>query len=210
MTRFQPIAVIAVLLWLLMAVANAGALVGDTDVPFKADRTVVWHGKTYVGKVYAVPGMQRHEQEINGLHPVAIVRADRKTVYLMLPELHIYTELPFPPAVAEYDTFKSLGDPVREERFGGEKAHVYRIEWNASDGSLLDGWGWITGDGIVLKVDGAYTEPGHSPKNGSLVLSNVVRGPQDLALFDVPKGFSRLPPEGVEALFNLRFANQPR
>lgn len=196
------------LLALLLVAAFASPafarLAGDTEVPFSADRTVTFKGKIYVGRVYAAPGKQRHEQDVNGLHPVLILRADRQIAYLMLPELHIYTELAFPKAVTEYGGAEQLGKPVGEDRIAGQKVVKYRVEREGSDGSMLDGWVWMTPDGIVMKLDGTYTDAGHKPTEGTLELSNVKPGPQDPSLFEVPPDMKELPPDTVQALFNLR------
>lgn len=71
-------------------------LLGDVTIAYRAMRTVTAGGKTYVGPVYAMPGRQRHEQEINGFHPVVILRADRKVAWLLVEALGVYTEFPFP------------------------------------------------------------------------------------------------------------------
>jgi hypothetical protein len=186
--------------------ATAHDLIGDTKVPFSADRTVTWRGKIYTGKVFAEPGRQRHEQVINGFHPVAILRADRQTIFLILPEFRIYTELPFPKEVSDYGGIEQLGKPIRQETIEGEATRAYRVERATGDGSTFEAWSWLTEDRIVMKVDGSYTEVGRASHNGTLQLSNIVRGPQDPSLFEVPAGLSRLPPEAVQAMFNLRLA----
>ena len=99
--------------------ASAQQLLGDTRVPYSADRTVVTGGKSYVGRVYATPGKQRHEQNINGLPLVAILRADKKVAWLELVELHVFTDFPFPAAITDYADQKQLGAPVGTEAVAG-------------------------------------------------------------------------------------------
>jgi|HubBroStandDraft_1064217.scaffolds.fasta_scaffold00022_95 hypothetical protein len=184
--------------------AAAAALVGDTAVPFSAARSVVTGGKTYDGRVYATPGMQRHEQILNGLPIVAILRADRQVAWLMLPGLHIYAEFAFPKAVTDYDGIGALGEPVGNETVSGLKSARYRVEHEGTDGSALDGWVWMTRDGIVTKLDGTYSSPKNKLVKASFLLTDVKLGPQDPALFEIPKGVKKLPVQEVEVLLSLQ------
>ena len=186
------------------APASAQQLLGDTRVPYSADRTVVTGGKTYVGRVYATPGKQRHEQNINGLPLVAILRADKSVAWLELVDLHIFSDFKFPAAITDYASQAQLGKPIGTERVAGLMAKKYRVERQGSDGSQMFGYAWIDDDGIVLKLDGSFIEAhGHETK-ASYELSNVHRGPQPPELFELPKGMTRLPPEAVAPLMGVK------
>jgi hypothetical protein len=187
----------------LIGSGNAAILVGDTQVPFSAARSVVSDGKTYDGHVYAAPGMQRHEQELNGLPIVAILRADRQVAWLIVPGLHIYAEFPFPKAVTEYDSIEALGKPVGTDTVSGLKSARYRVEHEGTDGSALDGWVWMTRDGIITKLDGTYSSPKTKQVKATFELSDVKLGPQDPSLFEVPKDVKKLPLEAVQGLLSL-------
>ncbi|HEV2674360.1 MAG TPA: hypothetical protein VGV37_07445 [Aliidongia sp.] len=189
---------------LVMPSARAQQLLGDTQVPYSADRTVVTGGKSYVGRVYATPGRQRHEQNVNGLPLVAILRADRKVAWLELAELHVFTDFPFPAAITDYADPKQLGRPIGTEVIAGETAGKYRVEHQGSDGSQVYGYAWITEDGIVLRLDGSFVEPNGRETKASYELSHVRRGPQPANLFDLPPGMSRLPPEAVAPLMGIK------
>jgi hypothetical protein len=184
--------------------ASAGRLVGDTGIPFSADRSVQWKGKTYLGTVEAMPGMQRHEEVFGAIRVVAILRADQQMVYLVLPDLHVFTKLPFPKAVTEEGDIGRLGKPVARGPIGGEAAKQYRVERTGSDGSALAGALWLSDDWIVLKADGDWTAPDHQPEHGTLELSNIRKAPQDKSRFELPQGYSELSPEAVQGLMSLR------
>ncbi|HLY57586.1 MAG TPA: hypothetical protein VKS60_18625 [Stellaceae bacterium] len=197
--------VVPLLLALAVVPAAAAAqLVGDAAVAFSADRSVTWKGKTYPGRVYARPGMQRHEEVFGALSVVAILRADRQTAYVMLPDLNLYTKAPFPKAVTEKGDVSQLGAPVGEATVAGRQAQQYRLARNGSDGSALDGSLWLTRDWIVLKADGTWTAPAHAPEHGTLQLANIVEAPQDPALFEVPAGMQEVPLETVQSLLSLK------
>ena len=195
--------VVAFLLGLAPA-AIAEPLLGDTAVPFSAERSVVTGGKTYEGRIYAAPGMQRHEQVIEGLPMVAILRADRQVAWLMIPGLHVYAEFAFPKAVTEFDGLAALGPPVGTDVVAGLKSARYRVEHEGTDGSSLDGWVWMTGDGIVTKLDGTYLSPKTKPVKASYTLTDIKLGPQDPKLFEIPPDVKKLPVEAVQALLSLR------
>jgi hypothetical protein len=196
--------VVAALVFLLAGPAGAGQLVGDAAVPFSADRTVTWKGKSYDGKVYAIPGRQRHEQEFGAFKVVAILQADLETVYLVVPDLHLFTRLPFPKAVTEQGEISRLGPPVGRATIAGRPAEEYRVDRVGSDGSAVAGALYLSRDWIVLKLDGDYTAPLRDPQHGTLELSNIVTGPQDPALFELPPGMNELPPQALESMLTLR------
>ncbi|MEA2755703.1 MAG: hypothetical protein QOJ54_1992 [Aliidongia sp.] len=197
------IAVIAFLLG-CAGTGNAAALVGDTQVPFSAARSVVTGGKTYDGRVYAAPGKQRHEQVVNGLPLVAILRADRQVAWLLVPGLHVYAEFAFPKAVTDYDGVGALGPPLGTDIVAGLKSARYRVEREGADGSAVDGWVWMTHDGIITKLDGVYTSTKNKPVKATFELSDVKLGPQDTALFEISKDVKKLPIETVQGLLSLQ------
>lgn len=184
--------------------ASAQQLLGDTRVPYSADRTVVTGGKSYVGRVYATPGKQRHEQNVNGLPLVAILRADKRVAWLELAELHVFTDFAFPAAITDYASQDQLGAPIGTERVAGLEARKYRVERQGADGSQMYGYAWITEDGIVLKLDGSFITPNGKETRASYELSNVRRGPQPPELFELQRGMNRLPPEAVAPLMGLK------
>ena len=195
------------LLLLLLAAgrpALAEPLIGDAQIPFSADRSVTWKGKTYPGRVEAMPGKQRHEEAFGVLRVVAILRADQSMAYLMLPDLGVYAKEPFPKAVTEQGGVAKLGQPVGTDAVGGEAARAYRVDRHGSDGSAATGTLWMSDDWIILKAEGDWTAPGHAPEHGTLALSNIRKGPQDPARFEIPPHMNELTPEAVNALMSLK------
>ena len=64
------------------------APLATAQIGFSADRTLVVDGKTYHGKIWTMPGKERHEQVIQGFQPVFILRADSPIGEVVLPQLH--------------------------------------------------------------------------------------------------------------------------
>ena len=188
--------------------ASAQQLLGDTRVPYSADRTVVTGGKTYVGRVYASPGKQRHEQNVNGLPLVAILRADKQVAWLELADLHVFTDFKFPAAITDYASQAQLGAPIGTELVAGLMAKKYRVERQGGDGSQVFGYAWIDDEGIVLKLDGSFVAPNGKETKASYELSNIHRGPQQPGLFELQPGMTRLPPEAVAPLMGIKIKPQ--
>lgn len=197
------IATVALLLILAgTAFPAAAQLLGDTKIGFVADRTVVYDGRSFSGRVYAMPGRQRHEQDIEGIPQIILLRGDGKG-WLVVPTMRSYVEFGIAPAFAELADPSLLKTPVGQERVSGVKTTKYRVEHTARDGSTVDGYLWRTDDGVVMKLDGFFT-----PRTGKAVpiqmeLANLRTGPQDATLFDPPVGMMKLPVGALQPLLGL-------
>ena len=67
--------------WIGLAIAtltySAGApaaTLGDAKIGFSAERILAINGKTYHGRMWTMPGKERHEQDINGIPAAFILR----------------------------------------------------------------------------------------------------------------------------------------
>ena len=180
------------------------ALAGDTKVPFTAERTVIVKGKSYTGQMWAVPGEQRHEQIINGFHLIAIVRADRHLVWLMVPEFRVYTELPLEQAWMGYADTNSLDRAQSNEMIAGLDANKYPLHRQNQDGSKFDGKLWLTPANILVKFDGVQTAPHGHQTPVALTLTHIEKGPQNPTLFELPGGMSKLPAQALEPLLGIK------
>ena len=187
---------------LLLATAPlpaAAQLLGDARVGFTADRTVTYDGRTFQGKVWSMPGRQRHEQQIEGIQQVILLKSDGAG-YLVVPQMRSYVDFRFAPAVAELGDPALLKTPVGQETVAGLRTTKYRVEHTARDGTFVEGWMWRTAEGIVAKLEGSYTTRGGKSAPFSMLLSNVRTGPQDASLFDVPQGMMKLPANALQPL----------
>jgi hypothetical protein len=188
-------------LFLIAAGLPASAQVlGDARVAFSADRALTVDGRTFQGRVYHTPGRQRHEQMLEGVQQVVLLRADRGEGWLVLPSLHSYVEFRFPQALAELSDPSLRGTPVGQESISGMTTTKYRVEHTARDGTSVDGWMWVTREGIVMKLDGTVRPRSGKPTPFTMQLSNVRIGPQDMAMFDLPQGYVKLPSNALQPL----------
>jgi hypothetical protein len=201
-------ALFSVLLFLSAALLPHGAgaqLLGDARVAFSADREITVDDRTYPGKVYARPGLQRHEQELGGIPQVIILKRDGARGWLVLPGMHSYVEFYFPRALDELSDPSLRNVAVGKETVSGLRTTKYRIEHTARDGTSVDGYIWVSDQGIIVKADGAYTAAkGGKRTPVKLLLSNIRVAPQDEALFEVPQNFMKLPTSALQPLLGQR------
>lgn len=193
---------------LLLAISfAAGAAraetLGDARVGFSAERVLIFDGHSYVGRIWSMPGEQRHEQELPALKPVFILRSGSAVGDILLPDLHTAVEFVLPRALAALGKPGLLGKPVGKEDVNGIPTTKYTVDKHIPEGRLA-GSLWLSVDGIPMKCDGSF-----SPNKGKVStvhweLRHVEIGKQSAALFEVPAGFSKLPPEAAAALLGLR------
>jgi hypothetical protein len=188
----------------LIAPPAAAAIVGDAAVPYSATRTVIVDGKEYRGRVFAIPGKQRHDVDINGVELSFVLDIDGGAGIIAAPALHSYVDFPLPPLLAELDRRRLEGHEAGEETIAGLPATKYRLEYTASDGARGSGFLWLTRDNILLRVEGRIERPGHRPMTVTMRLENLRLGPQDNKLFQISNGLKKLPYQALEMLLNLR------
>ena len=73
----------------------------------------------------------------------------------------------------------------------------------------LSGLLWLSRDGIPMRCDGSFARKNGKVSTVHWELRHVRIGPQDAALFEVPAGYSKLPPEAAATLLGLRLARHP-
>ena len=190
------------------AIAPAGraATLGDPRVGFSAERILVYDGHRYVGRMWSMPGEQRHEQQLPSLKPVFILRADSTVADVLLPQLHTAVEFVLPPALSALAQPALLGKPVGHEIVDGIATTKYAVDKAIPEGRL-SGRLWLSGDGIPMRCDGSLTRKNGKVSTVHWELRHLSIGPQDAALFEVPAGYSKLPPEAAATLLGLRLAH---
>src|SRR5438552_16752206 len=96
---------------LVPALATA-ATVGEARIGFTADRTLVVDGRVYQGKIWTMPGKERHEQAIQAFRPVFLLRADNSLGEVVLPQLHTVVQFAMPPALRLFNHSDPLKNPL--------------------------------------------------------------------------------------------------
>src|SRR5947209_10131488 len=81
---------------LLVPGPATAATLGDAQIGFTADRTLVIDGRSYLGKIWTMPGKERHEQAIQAFRPVFLLRAGSALGEVVLPQMKTIVQFPMP------------------------------------------------------------------------------------------------------------------
>jgi hypothetical protein len=192
-----------VLLSLLFAPAADAATLGDAKVGFTADRTLVVDGHSYVGKLWAMPGKERHEQAIQGFQPVFLLRTDSPLGEIVLVKLKTVVQFAMPSELRLLESPELKKHPIGQDTVNGIATMKYAIDETVPEGHAK-GTLWLSRDGIPMKLAGTFTRQKGKVSTLRWELSRVRIGPQPASLFEPPPGLSKLPPEAVAPLLGLK------
>src|SRR6202162_2613400 len=193
----------AVLFLLLAPGAASPATLGEARGGFNADPLLVIDGRGYNGKIWAMPGKERHEQAIQAFRPVFILHADSPLAEAVLPELHTVVQFVMPPEMRVLGTPELEKHPVGQESVNGIAPTKYAIDETVPEGHAT-GTLWLSHDGIPMRLAGTFTAAKGKVSTVRWELSHVKIGPQPDNLFETPQGYSKLPAEAVAPLLGLR------
>jgi hypothetical protein len=199
----------AVLFLLLAPNTAMPATLGDVKVGFSADRLLVIDGRSYNGKIWAMPGKERHEQTIQAFRPVFILRADNPLGEVVLAQLHTIVQFAIPPELRLLDLQKLKKRPAGQETINGIATTKYAIDETVPEGHAA-GTLWLSNDGIPMRLAGTFTAAKGKVSTIRWELSHVKLGPQPAALFETPQGYSKLPAEAVAPLLGLHLKSAAR
>jgi hypothetical protein len=198
------LALIALTLALLPIAGRPSAeTLGDARVGFSAERILIINGQTYVGKMWHMPGEQRHEQDLPALKPVFILRADSAIGDVVLPQLHTVVKFPLPKELSLLGNPNLLRNPVGQETVGGIATTKYAVA-EASPAGRATGSLWLSTDGIPMKCEARFEASNQKVSTLYWELRHVKIGKQDAALFEVPHGYATLSPEAAAPLLGMR------
>jgi hypothetical protein len=114
---------------------------GDARVGFSAERVLVIDGQRYLGKMWHMPGEQRHEQELPAIKPVFILRAGDTRGEVVLPQLHTIVEIPLPEELSILNNPNLLRRPVGQETVNGIITTKYAVEKDLAAGHIVGALG---------------------------------------------------------------------
>jgi hypothetical protein len=194
----------AILLCLMLVPgATAAATLGDAQIGFSADRTLVIDGHTYLGKIWTMPGMERHEQAIQAFRPVFLLHSGNPLGEVVLPQLKTVVQFVMPAELRLLGSPELKRHPAGQETVNGIATTKYAIDETVPEGHAA-GMLWLSRDGIPMKLAGSFTGRKGKVSTVRWELSHVKIGPQPAALFEAPQGFSKLPPEAIAPLLGLK------
>lgn len=191
MSRFSG--TLALCLCLLATEPLSARVLGDATVAYSAERVLTVNGQSFMGRIYSIPGHQRHEQNVAGFQQVAIFDLVAARGYFILPALMSYVDFRITGALAELSAPDIAGAPAATETVSGITTVKYSVNKRARDGTLIEGAIWLSAAGIPMRADGAVTDSNGTRTAFSWQLSHVHVGRQDPAMFSPPQGLYRLP-----------------
>jgi len=202
----RKLPLLALLLALTAPITGRAATLCDARVGFSADRTLIVDGRSYEGKIWTMPGKERHEQAIQSFHPVFLLRNDTPLGEIVVPQLKTIVQFAMPPELKVLGMPEFRKHPAGNDTVNGIATTKYAIDETVPEGHA-QGTLWLSRDGIPMKLDGSFTKSNGKVAKIRWELHNVKIGPQPAALFEAPQGFSKLPPEAIAPLLGLRLKN---
>ncbi|MBV8936361.1 MAG: hypothetical protein JO095_11220 [Alphaproteobacteria bacterium] len=193
------------MLFLPVAAPASGETLGDARVGFSAERVLVIDGQRYVGKMWHMPGEQRHEQDLPALKPVFILRANSAIGDIILPQLHTVVEFALPKELSILGDPDLLRKPVGQETVNGIVTTKYAVEQATAQGHTV-GSLWLSPEGIPMRCDAEFAGKKGKVSTIRWELSHVRIGAQEASLFEIPSGYAKLPPEAAAPLLGMRLA----
>lgn len=183
------------------AAQQQGKSVAAKDVlqrkPFTADM-VVTTGKaerqTFHGKIYAGEHALRMDiQAQPGLESTNIIRFDKKVVWVLIPNQHMYMEMPLShdtgmmSALRDSETQYTIRD-LGAERVGAYDCEKYSVHWQRQ-GHESNGLVWIgrsgQAKGFIVRAEDGRT-------GATSEYRNIQPGEPPASLFEVPAGYRKM------------------
>jgi len=190
-------------LLLFASTSASAATLADVKTGFSADRVLVVDGKTYHGRIWTMPGMERHEQDLNGIPAAFVLRRDTPIADLVLPKLHTVVQFILPAELRLFDNPRLTRQPVGHEAIDGIATTKYAIDETVPEGHGA-GFLWLSDSGIPMKLEGSFTRNSGRVAKLRWELNNVHVGPQPGSLFEAPHDFTKLPAEAIVPLLGLQ------
>ena len=192
----------------LIAAPALAETLGDARVGFSAERVLVIDGQSYVGRMWHMPGEQRHEQDLPALKPIFILRADSAIGDVILPKLHTVVEFAIPKELSILGDPGLLRKPVGQETVNGIATTKYEVDEKTPQGRAV-GSLWLSEEGIPMKCDARLATDKGKVSTIRWELRHVKIGAQDATLFEIPRDYAKLPPEAAAPLLGMRLARPP-
>lgn len=157
------------------------------DVQYSAAEKIGTEHGTVEARVFVAPGMKRMEMK----DATQILRFDKGVMWILMPRQKMYMERPITAAPGgsahlKYLERKKLGQEV----VNGISTNKYKTVAQDPQGNRLEGFSWLTADGVPVKNDMQYQSGGHGARVRTEI-SDLKVGPQDPALFEVPPGYKK-------------------
>jgi len=195
--------IFTLLIAILAAMPASAMTLSEAKTGCSADRALVIDGKTYLGHMWTMPGLERHEQNLNGIPAAFVLKRDNPIADLVLPKLHTVVEFLLPPELHLFSDKRLTRRPVGHDTVSGIATTKYAIDETVPEGHG-EGFLWLSDSGLPMRLDGTFTRTGGKVAHLHWELSHLKLGPQSAALFETPRNFTKLPAEAIVPLLGLK------
>ncbi len=165
----------------------------DPSVSYSATRHVESSEGQMEMREYRAPDMFRIDVDHEGQRGQMIMREDRNTAYLLMPEMNAYMEIPMQQVMET----TGLQAPVVErtevgrETVLGYSTTKYHTVFD-DEGVRSSGHMWVTEHGIPIKWDLVQEGGGGDGERVISELRDLKVTSQDLALFEIPANYQAI------------------
>jgi hypothetical protein len=168
-----------------------------SSVAYSADFVFETADMAQTGRIYVSAGKERREALMEGITMITIRREDLGKTWMLMPDEQMYMEFGHgqknPSGMtadnpADYDVQMTEVGP---EVLDGLETIKQKVIMTAKDGSKMGGFWWTTPEGITIKMDMLAVDEGEKMRLKQ-VLSNVVIGEPEPALFEIPAGYENM------------------
>jgi hypothetical protein len=183
----------------------------DPNVSYSGTRHVETDEGSFEIKEYRAPQMFRADMLLDDDAGTMIMREDRQIGYLLMPSLNAYMEIPSEQVLEATHQARVLERrQVGRETVLGHQTTKYHAVFLDPDGVRHTGHMWVTDHGIPIRMDMVSDEDGEDAEHVLMELRDLVVGPQDPALFEVPAGYQPFNVGSLGDLMRGGDANAPR
>lgn len=181
---------------LLLFFGSLAASASELPIPkvaYTAEQEMSSAQGTFTSKIYHAGMKERAERQMEGMHMITILRKDRNVLWMLIPDERMYTEtsLKQVPKGASMPTDVDI-TRVGKETIEGVSTTKYKMLLKDRTGG---GFVWLDSHNIPVKMDVLAKDRGRNVRT-TISLHNIKVGDQDPSLFEIPRGYSKMPAMG--------------
>lgn len=172
------------------------------QVSFVADAIIETDEFSLTERIYYVPGMVRDESEMSGQQMIFIQRYDLGKLWMLMPAQNVYIESDVSQPSEQLEQYRLVErEVVGQETVNGMDTTKYKVIYENSK-DKFGGYTWFTDDLIAVKAFLISEEKGEKQRI-QFEITNLMRGPQDRGLFDLPEGSTKLDMAGMGGMTRM-------
>lgn len=168
-----------------VSIGRATNIEGAEIPPFSADAQLETQEHQLNSQVYYRPGMVRDVTTVSGMEMVTIQRFDQHKVWVLMGQgMYMESEIGEAEQAPEYELIERTVEG--KETVNGMETTKYKTIYQGPDGRF-EGVTWFTHDNIAVKGF-IVSETKGEKQQLQWSMTNVQRGQQPAALFELPPG----------------------